>query len=258
MTRYHPALPMITSADASSFGVCAMLLQDQFSSERRAAAFASCSPTPKERRYGHTEREALAVTWTVRRFDEYVRGLQFMVETDHVSLTSLFENMNADMLPPMVQRLHLKLMRYQFQILHVPGKPLATVDTPSRAPVEQAPPTVRATKPFVDSVVHMIPDRSPVGAGQVTMQAGFRWRMRCTSQVPRTGLAREAKSSGQPVQILETPGQVHCVRRLARGASSRHPGVASGQGLSVQEGNRRVNRCRERARDSVWWHRVTG
>lgn len=85
-----------------------------------------------------------------------------MVETDHVSFTSLFENMDADMLPPMLQRLRLKLMRYQSRIRHVPGKPLATVDSLSRAPMGQAPPTVRATKPFLDSVIHTIQDGSPV------------------------------------------------------------------------------------------------
>lgn len=62
MARYHPVLPTIASADASSFVLCAMLLQDQFSSKWRAAAFASRSPTPKEQQYGHSEREALAVT----------------------------------------------------------------------------------------------------------------------------------------------------------------------------------------------------
>ncbi|XP_075732678.1 uncharacterized protein LOC142775214 [Rhipicephalus microplus] len=40
--------------------------------------------------------------------------------------------MELDMLPPRIQRLRLKTMRYQFRMLHVPGKLLATADTLSR------------------------------------------------------------------------------------------------------------------------------
>lgn len=40
--------------------------------------------------------------------------------------------MELDMLPPRIQRLRIKIMPYQFKVLHVPGKLLATADTLSR------------------------------------------------------------------------------------------------------------------------------
>nr|XP_037273151.1 uncharacterized protein LOC119165061 [Rhipicephalus microplus] len=126
MAKYHPSYATTVSADASSFGLGAVLLQTQPSGERRPVEFASRSMTETEQRYSQTEKEALATTWAIQRFDECVRGITFDVETDHLPLVSLFGKMELDMLPPRIQRLRLKTMRYQFRMLHVPGKLLAT------------------------------------------------------------------------------------------------------------------------------------
>lgn len=132
MAKYHPSYATTVSADASSFGLGAVLLQTQPSGERRPVAFASRSMTSTEQRYSQTEKEALATTWAIQRFDEFVRGITFDVETDHLPLLSLLGKMELDMLPPRIQRLRLKTMQYQFRMLHVPGKLLATADALSR------------------------------------------------------------------------------------------------------------------------------
>uniref|UniRef100_A0A4D5RCR6 RNA-directed DNA polymerase n=1 Tax=Ixodes scapularis TaxID=6945 RepID=A0A4D5RCR6_IXOSC len=138
MAKYHPAYPTVVSADASSFGLGAVLLQTQPSGERRPVAFASRSLTATELRYSQTEKEALAAVWAIQRFDEFLRGLVFDVETDHLPLVSLFGKMDLDVVPPRIQRLRLKVMRYQFTMSYVPGKLLATADTLSRMPTEPA------------------------------------------------------------------------------------------------------------------------
>ncbi|XP_037515008.1 uncharacterized protein K02A2.6-like [Rhipicephalus sanguineus] len=109
MANYHPPYPTIVSADS-------------------------------KQRYSQTEKEALAAAWAVKQFEEYVRGLHFTIETDHLPLTSLLCSMDVDALPPRIQRIRLKLMRYQYTVLYVPGKLLATADTLSRAPVTSASP----------------------------------------------------------------------------------------------------------------------
>lgn len=159
VARYHTAYKTTISADASSFGLGAVLLQEQPSGERRAVAFASRSLTPTERRYSQTEKEALAITWAVQRFEEYVRGLQFFLETDHQPLVALLGSIDVDLLPPRIQRFRLKLMRFQYRVLHVPGKLLATADTLSRAPLD--PPLssrVNQVELFVQEVVRSLPD----------------------------------------------------------------------------------------------------
>ncbi|KAM7291848.1 uncharacterized protein ISCGN_028419 [Ixodes scapularis] len=247
VAKYHPALATVVSADASSFGLGAVLLQDQGSGERRAVAFASRSLTPTEQRYSQTEKEALAVTWAVQRFDEYVRGLQFLVETDHPPLTSLFGRMDEDVLPPRIQRLRLKLMSYQFKILHVPSKLLATADTVSRAPLRQASVVVCTMELFVENVVHEIQDTiSEVCDGQSRIQDTSPVGLdRLRQEQARVNLLKYWKHRGEFTV---------CDRLLLKGSCLVIPSSLQHEVfLVIHEGHQRVNRYRARARDSVWW-----
>ena len=59
---YDPERPTKISADASSFGLGAVLLQ-KFGSEWKPIAYASRSMSETEKRYAQIEKEALATTW---------------------------------------------------------------------------------------------------------------------------------------------------------------------------------------------------
>ncbi|XP_077553537.1 uncharacterized protein LOC144168417 [Haemaphysalis longicornis] len=158
VATYNTQYKTTVSADASSFGLGAVFLQEQPSGERRAVAFASRSLTAAETRYSQTEKEALAASWAVQRFDQYVRGLDFILETDHKPLVALLGNLEIDLLPPRIQRFRLKLMSYQYKVLYVPGKLLATADTLSRAPVD-VPSSQKADQVelYVQELVRSIP-----------------------------------------------------------------------------------------------------
>ncbi|XP_077550696.1 uncharacterized protein LOC144163904 [Haemaphysalis longicornis] len=158
VATYNTQYKTTVSADASSFGLGAVLLQEQPSGERRAVAFASRSLTSAETRYSQTEKEALAASWAVQRFDQYVCGLDFILETDHQPLVALLGNMEIDLLPPRIQRFRLKLMSYQYKVLYVPGKLLATADTLSRAPVD-APSSQQADQVelYVQELIRSLP-----------------------------------------------------------------------------------------------------
>lgn len=58
--------------------------------------FASRALTKAEQRYAQLEKEALASTWAVERFEEYIRGLRAVFETDHKPLVSLLGKMSLD------------------------------------------------------------------------------------------------------------------------------------------------------------------
>lgn len=94
-------------ADASSFGLSGASLQAQPSGERRSVAFAWGAMMETEQGYSQTAKEALATTWVIQLFDEFVRGIKFHVETDHLALVSLFGNMELDMLPTRIQWLRI-------------------------------------------------------------------------------------------------------------------------------------------------------
>jgi len=58
------------------------------------------------------------------------------LETDHKPLVPLLGKKSLDSLPPQELRFHLRLMRFECTITHVPGKELYTPDTLSWAPVD--------------------------------------------------------------------------------------------------------------------------
>ena len=130
LALYDPQVRTKISADASSFGLGAVLLQ-QFDTGWRPVAYASRTMSKTETRYAQIEKEALAVTWACEKFSDYILGRFFLIESDHKPLMHT-KSLNA--LPPRILRFCLRLDRFMYTVHHVPGKLLNTADALSRAP----------------------------------------------------------------------------------------------------------------------------
>ena len=159
--KYDSAREMVISAGVSSYRLGAVLRQKQSDGNLRPVAYASRSLTTTEQRYAQIEKEALAIVWAWERFQSYVIGLHFNIETDHKPLVPLLSSKNLNEMPIRVQRFRLHLMRFEYSISHVPGKNLSTADTLSKSPVpqpsagdEQFQQEVRA---FLDLIVKNVP-----------------------------------------------------------------------------------------------------
>ena len=134
LALFDPCRPTTVSADASSYGVGAVLIQQQTSGEWKPVSYISRSLTATEQRYAQIEKEALAVTWACERFRDFLTGLQFHIQTDHKPLVPLFTTKGLDELPIRIQRFRLRLMCFNYTVSHVPGKALTVADALSRAP----------------------------------------------------------------------------------------------------------------------------
>ena len=134
LALYSPDAPTKIAADASAYGLGAVLLQQQ-SGEWHPVTFASRSMTDTEKRYSQIEKEALTLVCACEKFSDYVIGKAIFLETDHKPLVPLLGKTNLDCLPPGVLRFRICLMRFDYTISHVPGKHLYTADTLSCAPV---------------------------------------------------------------------------------------------------------------------------
>ena len=78
---YDQRKPVTVQADASQRGLGTCLLQ-----EGEPIAYASKSLTDTETRYTNIERELLAIVFACQRFNTYVLGRPFTVESDHKPL----------------------------------------------------------------------------------------------------------------------------------------------------------------------------
>ena len=88
-------------ADASTFGLGAVLLQQQ-QSEWKPVAYASRTMSETEQRYSQIEKEALALVWACEKFSGYILGKRVHLETDHKPLVPLLSKTHLDRLPPRV------------------------------------------------------------------------------------------------------------------------------------------------------------
>ena len=119
---------MIVQADASLRGLGACLIQDG-----KPIAFASKSLTGAESRYANIERELLAVVFACIRFNTYLQGRRFTVQSDHkpLEMIHLKSMHNA---PPRLQRMLLQLQKYDMKIEYKPGSEMLLADALSRCP----------------------------------------------------------------------------------------------------------------------------
>lgn len=86
--KYHPYYTNVIFADASSYGLGAVLLKTQPTGDRQTVAFASGALDVTEQRYSQTKKEDMAAARLVQSVDGYVRGISFEVE-DQLPLVSL-------------------------------------------------------------------------------------------------------------------------------------------------------------------------
>lgn len=78
------------------------------------------------------KKKALALTWACERFQSYLIGMDFLIQTDHKPLISLLGSRALDDLPPRILRFRLRLLCFTYTIEHVPGKNLITADALSK------------------------------------------------------------------------------------------------------------------------------
>lgn len=120
--------PFILQTDASCEGVGAILLQEE-NCIKHPVAFASKKLLPRERNYSTIEREALAIVWGVQKFENFLYGQHFFLETDHQPLQYMN---NAKFQNGRLMRWALALQPYRFTVRAIKGSQNVGADFLSR------------------------------------------------------------------------------------------------------------------------------
>ena len=96
---FDPNKPTTVSANASSYGLGAVLFQED-NNIKKPVAFVSRTLNPAETRYAQIEKECLASLWACKKFVRYLRGLQQLkLPTDHKPLVSLINGNAVNAVP---------------------------------------------------------------------------------------------------------------------------------------------------------------
>jgi len=133
-TTHLPDLdkPFVVTSDASDMATGAVLSQI-IDGERKIVDFMSKMFSSAERRYSTIEREATAILWAIEKWDHYLRGGEFTVETDHKPLKWLLSMKETK---TKLGRLALKLQEYKIKgIEYVKGEDNEMADALSRIEV---------------------------------------------------------------------------------------------------------------------------
>ena len=126
--RYYDLTKDVTvQCDSSQSGMGAVMLQDGHPVE-----FASRALTQTEQSYAQIEKELLAVCFAMERMHAYVYGRTVRVETDHKPLISIVRKPLTSA-PKRLQRMLLRLQRYNIDLVYRPGSEVVIADTLSRA-----------------------------------------------------------------------------------------------------------------------------
>ncbi len=126
LAYYDASKDSVVQVDASKSGLGATLLQ-----EGRPVVYASKSLSMSEQNWAQIEKEMYAITFGCERFHQYLYGRHVTVVTDHKPLESIFKKPLAAV-PARLQRLMLRLQKYQISVVHQAGKDIPVADTLSR------------------------------------------------------------------------------------------------------------------------------
>ena len=106
--------------DGSPSGLGAILTQKQPDGDFRPVAYASRTLNAVERKYSQIEEEALAILWSIQRFEVYLYGIDFTVYKDSRPLETVFSS-SHDTISPHIQKWVLKLQSCTYSVKYKPG-----------------------------------------------------------------------------------------------------------------------------------------
>ena len=257
LAMYSPERETIVSADSSSYGLGACLEQRQDDGNFRPVAYASRSLTPTERRYAQIEKEALAITWALEHWSNYLIGMKFKVQSDHKPLIPLFSTKLIDELPIRIQRFRLRLMGYMFDIVHVAGKDLNTADTLSRAPLPTTDGNSDTTDLLVNAVLVTLP-MSDHKLEEIRRETKKDENLKLVMHYVRFGWPETNSlcKTLKPFWIERGHLTVHD-DLLMKGSRIIIPDSLRSENLRLlHDGHQGIQKCKQNSEQSVWWPEI--
>ncbi|UYV68677.1 K02A2.6-like [Cordylochernes scorpioides] len=248
----------MVSADASSYGLGAVLKQEHEANEWRPVAFASRTLTKTEQGYAQIEKEALAITWACERFKDFVVGKTFLIETDHKPLVPIFTTKDLNDLTPRLQRYRMRMLQFSFHIFHTPGKDLITADALSRQPLPGHLPEDEELQEEVEHFVRSIvlhQSTTDDRLAKIALNQKLEPTLQNVAFYSKNGWPAKCQLSPLERSFYDVRDEIGEENGLLmRGLRVIIPSDMRKDVLNrIHAGHQGITKCRARAKDHVWW-----
>ena len=132
----------VIQSDASMNGLGCALIQDD-----KPVCYASRALTEAESRYSNIERELLAAMWSLEHFNHYIEGSNVTLQTDNKPFVSIWSK-SINTASPRIQRLLLRMSRYNVKLEYIAGRHNVIADALSRFSLR----TSKTTTPYSNAI----------------------------------------------------------------------------------------------------------
>ena len=241
--------------DASPWAVGAVLLQKQADDSYRPIAYGSRSLTDVEQKYGHIEKEALAIVYGCEHFHMYLYGRRFELETDHRPLEHIYKaKPQRKPTSARLERWRIRLQEYDFNVVYRPGTS-NLADPLSRLPKDSKPGNCRSNmEACADRYVHyMIRAQTPraMQLDDIRKATLEDPELQKVMQCLRNNMLHQLPRSYIPIshELCITDEEL-----LLRGDRIVIPSKLRPQAIHLaHEDHAGMVRCKQRLRSKLWW-----
>ena len=247
---YSPDEELTVQCDASDTGLGAALVQ-----RGKPIAFASRALTQTERGYAQIEKEFLAMVFSLEKFHQYTYGRRVTVQSDHKPLENIVRKPLLSA-PKRLQRMMMRIQKYDVDVVYLPGKDMVLADTLSRAYLSESSPygSVEAEIETVNMLQHV-----PISADSLSSI-----RSATTEDLTLQTLI-ETIQKGWPKDKTQAPNEIRAYFSFQEELSHQDGIVFRGERVVIPDARRRditrhlhsshlgVEGCLRRARECVYW-----
>ena len=123
-----PTKEWVLRTDASDDGIGAVLMQEH-EGKLFPVSYASKKLSRAERNYSTIEKECLAIIWGIRKFERYLQGVKFVIQTDHRPLSHMN---SAKFANNRIMRWTMYLQNFDMRVVSIKGTDNVGADFLSR------------------------------------------------------------------------------------------------------------------------------
>ena len=248
-----------TDASKKGLGVC--LIQNG-----KVVCYASWALTKTEQNYQNLEWEALGTMWGMEKFHYFLYGKEFTLETDQKSLVSIYKKHMVD-ISPKVQRLIVRSFPYQpFNVIYQKRKDIPVADALSRVTPMDPEDNIKLPIIAVNLITaHILLSAHP----QDTFSRKLDQLRKSTAQHNQLTRLSSYINMGFPCEKKNLPTDLQEFWNFRDTLSIKNGLLTCGSRIIVphemraemlqyiHEGHQGKERCLLRARNTVFWPKIT-